>query len=100
MRVCGGALVPLVWKLEKARKQREAVAWVREMGGTVEYAIGNDFFDDVTGVELHGIQVSDVTPSYLTRRRLQNTTASEKKYAPLIHSRTFRYNQPVRFDWA
>ncbi len=37
MLVCGIALIPLAWKLEGARKQREAVAWVHEMGGTVYY---------------------------------------------------------------
>ena len=34
MLVCGIALIPLAWKLEQARKQREIVAWVHEMGGT------------------------------------------------------------------
>jgi len=68
-------------KLERARKQREAVAWVREMGGTVYYAmndggitaeprghvwlrtwLGNDFFDEVASVELYNTPVNDVSP--------------------------------------
>ena len=32
--VIGGVLG---WKVERARKQREAVAWVHEMGGSVQY---------------------------------------------------------------
>ena len=66
--------VVLGWKVERARKQREAVAWVLEMGGTVFYnyqldddqsyvpdakprgpewlrkRLGSHFFDDVVYV--------------------------------------------------
>ena len=52
MLVCGVALIPLVWKLEKAKKQREAVAWVLEMGGNVTYAID----DPVADVEPRGTE--------------------------------------------
>ena len=62
------------WKIERVRKQREAVAWVHEMGGTVKFTaerrgpewmrkrLGRDFFDDVVGVALHNTQVSDLSP--------------------------------------
>ncbi len=76
--------VTLGWKVEKARKQREAVAWVQECGEHVFYdyelddarkrvpnpqppgpkwlreLLGIDFFDDVVAVAFD--QVSDVTP--------------------------------------
>jgi hypothetical protein len=78
--------VALGWKVERARKQREAVAWVHEMGGSVNYDyefdddgssatdakppgsewlrkhLGRDFFDDVVRVSLTEVGVSDVTP--------------------------------------
>jgi hypothetical protein len=71
--------VTLGWKVEKTRKQREAVAWVEECGGEVdnEYEwdkvkphgpkwlrdqLGVDFFDDVVSVSIHGSYDSDVTP--------------------------------------
>ena len=76
--------VAVGWRIERVRKQREAVAWVREMRGTVYYAtddnsfhkrtaeprgpewlrkwLGNDFFDDVVDVTLHNPQVNDVSP--------------------------------------
>ena len=64
--------VAVGWKYERVRKQREAVAWVHEMGGTVTYeprgpewlrkGLGRDFFDDVTGVSLDATEVSDLSP--------------------------------------
>ena len=72
--------VAVGWKFERVRRQREAVAWVKEMGGFVYYFVdgnpyselrgpewarkwlGHDFFNDVTGVELQGTQVSDISP--------------------------------------
>lgn len=76
--------VTLGWKVNKARKQREAVAWVQECGGTLFYdyefdggplrnnpqppgpqwlreLLGIDFLDDVVFVSLHNDQVTDVT---------------------------------------
>ncbi len=91
--------VALGWKVERARKQREAVAWVDEMGGSVSYdyevdgvlkppgpkwlrnLLGIDYFDDVVGVGFGTTQVSDVTPlSGLTSLRaldLHSTQVSD-----------------------
>ena len=72
MLVCGIALIPLAWRLEQARKQQEAVAWVHEMDGTVSYAgddgsvelngpqwlrkwLGRDFFDDLADCQSHDV---------------------------------------------
>ena len=76
----------LGWKVERARKQREAVNWIRKSGGSVIYdyriddnyrgianaeppgpkwlmeQLGIDFFDDVAEVILWEKQVSDVSP--------------------------------------
>ena len=76
----------LSWKVERARKQREVVAWVQEMGGSVHYGyelydntvflpnakppgpewlrnlLGIDYFGDVRCVFLDGSEVSDVSP--------------------------------------
>ena len=64
--------ITLGWKVEKARKQREAVTWVQQSGGWVKYDyewlkkfVGLDFFHDVVAVEIHNSNkkhVSDVTP--------------------------------------
>ena len=95
--------VAVGWKFERVRKQREVVAWVREMGGNVSYAIddngsadfkaepsgpewlrqwlGNDFFDEVAGVALRDTEVSNVSPlAKLTELRtldLTNTQVSD-----------------------
>ena len=97
--------VAVGWKFERVRKQREAVAWVHEMGGTVYYDfefgggfsvelaaeprgpewlrkwLGRDFFDDVAYVDLRGTQVSDVTAlaklTKLKRLNLSNTQVSD-----------------------
>ena len=62
--------VILGWKVEQARKQREAVAWVHQMVGSVEYEpgpkwlreqFGVDFFGEVVMVSVKG-PVSDVSP--------------------------------------
>ncbi len=78
--------VALGWKVERARKQRDAVNWIQELGGSVSYdyeidnndrtipnaeppgpkwlmkQLGIDFFDDVVRVDLsEATQVSDVT---------------------------------------
>ena len=65
-----------VWlgvQVNRANKQRRAVAWVQQVGGTVTYDdgsyapewlrehVGVDVFDDVRGVDLNGTQVKDVT---------------------------------------
>ena len=74
------------WKMNKAREQAKAVAWVQEMGGWVRYdyefdqedefiegakppgpewlreVLGIDFTDDVVGVNFDETQVSDLTP--------------------------------------
>ena len=64
----------LGWKVERARKQREVVAWVQGVGGTVNYEsqshgpqwlrkqIGRHFFDDVVSIDFGFMQLSDVTP--------------------------------------
>ena len=76
----------LGWKVERARRQREAVAFVHEMGGSVNYdyevdndgrfapnaeppgpkwlrrQLGVDFFDDVILARLVEAEVSDITP--------------------------------------
>lgn len=69
----------LGWKVNKAQKQRAAVAWVEEMGGEVGYEyigdsydpparawledfIGVDFFLSVDTVFLYNSSVSDLTP--------------------------------------
>ncbi len=79
--------VGLGWKVDRVRKQREAVTWVQKLGGSVSYdyqtddnfkalpnaeppgpkwlmkLLGIDFFDDVVRVKLLQVtQVSDVTP--------------------------------------
>ena len=79
--------VALGWKVERARKQRDAVNWVQKFGGSVDYdyqiddngrpipnaeppgpkwllkQLGIDFFDDVVSVNLtKATQVSDVSP--------------------------------------
>jgi len=79
--------VALGWKVERARKQREAVTWIQKLGGSVAYdyqrddndqpipnaeppgpkwlmkQLGVDFFDDVVHVDLpEATQVSDVRP--------------------------------------
>ncbi len=78
--------VALGWKVERARKQREAVIWIQKLGGSVGYdyerdnngqpirnaeppgpkwlmkQLGIDFFDDVVHVDLSKAPVSDVTP--------------------------------------
>ena len=72
--------------VHQANEQRKVVAWVREMGGSVEYdyqfdedgfriddakpsgpkwlapLMGIDCFQEVSRVNLHNMQVSDVTP--------------------------------------
>src|SRR5262245_42659950 len=78
--------VALGWQVERARKQRDAVEWVREHGGTVGYEyqfddhgrrlehpllpgtewlrnhLGIDFLDRVVAVNLADTQVSDLAP--------------------------------------
>ena len=58
----GDSCVWLGWKIERARKQREAVAWVQELGGELSCdsespgpqwlrkRLGRHFFDDVVRV--------------------------------------------------
>ena len=83
----------LGWKVERARKQREAVAWVQELGGGLSYdsespgpqwlrkRLGRHFFDDVVRVSLTLAVVSDVTPlSGMTRLQelhLEGTQVSD-----------------------
>jgi hypothetical protein len=95
--------VALGWKVERARKQREAVAWVHEMGGSVNYdyeldddgssapdakppgsewlrkQLGRDFFDDVVRVSLTEVGVSDVTPLSGLRGSSSNRTRTYAK---------------------
>ena len=76
----------LGWTVHRANEQRKAVEWVREMGGLIDYdyeydedgnflvdaepygpkwlvqLLGADYFQEVSGVDLHGTQVSDLTP--------------------------------------
>ena len=62
----------VAWKTNRARNQREIVAWVHELGGTVTYEtrgpqwlrnwLGRDFFDDVAEVHLRRNVVSDLSP--------------------------------------
>jgi hypothetical protein len=97
--------VALGWKVERARKQREAVAWVHEMGGSVKYdyeyvdgayspkakppgpqwlrkQLGRHFFDDV--VEAVVLVVGDVTPlSGLTRLERLDVYGSVTDVTPL-----------------
>jgi hypothetical protein len=71
------------WKMERARKQKEVVEWVRGMGGSAHYdyefnvdgmvtsdprpktppylrnVLGEDFFSDVVVVSLNGTEVTD-----------------------------------------
>ena len=72
--------VLLGWKVERARKQREAVAWVREHRGLVVYGhesdrklrpagpkwltelFGIDFLDDVVKLAITGGSLSDLSP--------------------------------------
>jgi Leucine-rich repeat (LRR) protein len=78
--------VTLAWKVEKAKKQREAVAWVQESGGSVSYdyefddarkrvpnpqppgpkwlreLVGIDYFDDVVQVRQDKLPHNDITP--------------------------------------
>jgi hypothetical protein len=72
------------WKMNEAREQKEAVEWIREMGGRVGYEyqreqsylddpvppgpnwlrdlLGIDFMDDVDSVWLGGSELNDLTP--------------------------------------
>ena len=75
----------LGWTVHQARNQKEAVEWVREMGGSVDYdfervdehsffaaeppgpqwlrdLLGVDFFQEVTVVRLAYTKASDLTP--------------------------------------
>lgn len=76
----------LTWKIDKVKKQRSAVAWVREMGGSALYgyevngngeAVNNpqppgpawlidqlsiDFLDEVESVNLRNDEFDDLTP--------------------------------------
>ena len=76
--------VALGWKVEKARRQRDVVAWILQSGGRVAYdyewdngplrnstlpgpkwlreLLGIDFFDKVVLVDFTFIQVVDITP--------------------------------------
>ena len=82
------ALGSLAWKIERAKRQRDAVAWILNSGGGVRYDyqydddgrrvpegiptgpkwlrkhLGGDFFDEVIRVEFgsNSNQVTDVTP--------------------------------------
>ncbi len=68
------------WQVNRANQRRQAVAWVLEMGGSVQYDYevddeGNtiadakptspewlrDYYDRVVAVDLYKTQVSDVT---------------------------------------
>ena len=98
--------IALGWHVERVRKQREAVAWVREKGGTVWYEydadlidlfattsprprapewlreqLGVDFFEKVVGVELRGDNINDVTPlarmTAMQRLYLHGTSVSD-----------------------
>ena len=75
----------LGWHVEQARRQREAVAWVQEMGGKVQYEyeyakngkreanpqppgpkwlrqlFGIDFWDEVVFIYIHNERMSDIT---------------------------------------
>ena len=86
MTVLGAVFGWLGVRVNRARKQREAVAWVQQLGGTVyyDYEIDDDgyrlqdaeppgpewlrgyvridFLDDVRAVDLDGTQVSNVAP--------------------------------------
>ena len=107
--------VALGWKVERARKQREAVAWVHEMGGSVNYdyeldddgssapdakppgsewlrkQLGRDFFDDVVRVSLTEVGVSDVTPLSGLRGSSSNRTKSYAKQLELPRNRNSRH---------
>ena len=76
----------LAWKVERVRKQWQAVAWIRQMGGSVEYdyergvngrrvsnseprgpewlrsLLGIDYFADVVRIGLRRTEVDDVSP--------------------------------------
>ena len=78
--------VGLGWKFERVRKQRRAVAAIKEVGGSVWYdyeldaagntipnatppgpasfrkLVGDDFFANVVRVHLYGTPVSDLSP--------------------------------------
>ena len=93
------------WLSHQAREQRKAVAWVKEMGGTVGYdyeagdgdgdpfgtkvvhppgpkwlrdILGIDFFDEVVVVALTSTPVSDLTPlAGLTSLRALNLDSTQ-----------------------
>ncbi len=99
------------WLANQAREQREAVAWVEEMGGSVQYdyetdedgefiddveppgpkwlrdILGIDFLDDVVYVDLYDTPVSDVTPlaglTNLVWLQLNETPVSEEEITKL-----------------
>ena len=100
--VCIGSLGVAVYR---GNEQRKVAEWVREIGGTVAYEheydensmfmdddkppwprwlaerLGEDYFDDVTSVDLGYTQVSDLAPlAILTRLesvRLNNTAVTD-----------------------
>ena len=90
----------LGWKVQRAKKQRAAVAWVQKLGGEVIYnyvkgeaksvqpgpkwlreLLGVDFFDEVVYVVIQNEQLSDVTPlaglPSLTRLNLKDTQVKD-----------------------
>ncbi len=94
------------WQVNRANQQRQAAAWVLEMGGSVTYDYefddkGNriadakptspewlrDFYDQVVVVELSGTQVHDLTPlanlKSLQWLYINNTPVSEEQITKL-----------------
>ncbi len=94
------------WQVNRANRQRQAVAWVLEIGGSVKYDYevddkGNtiadakptspewlpDFYDQVVYVYLTGMPVSDLTPlanlKSLERLYLWDTRVSEEQITKL-----------------
>lgn len=111
------------WLTNEVRQQRAAVAWVEDMGGTVDYdyefvsnfsnadveppgpkwlreTLGIDFMADVAGVGLYGTRASDVTPlANLTNLRglnLVDTRVSD--LTPLAELKNLRWLYLGRLD--
>ncbi len=99
-------LVCFGWLVNRANQQRQAVAWVLEMGGSVRYDYEiddagrympnatptspewlRDYYDQVGTVDLHNTQVSDLTPlanlKSLRSLDVRDTPVSEEQITKL-----------------
>jgi len=111
--------VTLGWKIVQVRKQRAVVAWVQESGGNVLYdyesyvdgwpqdnprppgpeflrkLLGDDFFSNVTYIEISEEELSDVTPlaglASLIWLGLDNTRVSDVMPLAGLTSLSFLY---------